>query len=91
MGDQDATDLATAAMRAAPIASNFKCFIEPLEDVLSLSLEEFKDRLVEFQLRKKYIIDGDICLYDEGEDDDGSMYEEYRKIIDLDCINRQVW
>ena len=83
-----ATDLATAATRAAPIASNFKCFIGPLEDVLSLSLAEFKDRLVQFQLRKKHVIDGDICLYDEGEDDDGNMHEDRRKTIDMDRINR---
>ena len=56
-----------------------------------LWLIAFKERTVEFQVRKKYITDGEIFLFDEGEEDDGTTYEDHRKIINLGWVNRKGW
>ena len=44
-----------------------------------------------FQMWKKYITDGEIFLFDEGEEEDGSTYEDHRKIINLGWVNRKGW
>ena len=82
------TDLAKSI---APAGQVFKCYIEPWEGVSNLTLAQFKERTVQFQLQTKYIEDGDIFLYDEGEDNDGGTYKDHRKIIDLDWVNRVGW
>ena len=75
----------------APGVREFPCFIEPFEDVMALSLIAFKERTVEFQVRKKYITDGELFLFDEGEEDDGTTYQDHRKIINLGWVNRKGW
>jgi hypothetical protein len=75
----------------APGVREYLCIIQPFEDVTALSLNAFKERTVEFQVRKKYINDGELFLFDEGEEDDGTTYKDHRKIINLGGVNRKGW
>ena len=84
--------LVRALVAPAPLGvREFPCFIQPFEDVTALSLIALKERTVEFQARKNYITDGELILFDEGEEDDGTTYEDHRKIVNLGWVNRKGW
>jgi hypothetical protein len=78
----------------APVAPGVRehlCYIQLFEDVTALSLIALKERTVEFQVRKEYITDGELLLFDEGENDDGTSYKDHRKFINLGWVNRKGW
>ena len=68
----------------------FKCFIEPFEDLTQMSLTDFRQRTVEFQIKRKYVHDVPLQLYDE-DDGDGDAYQEHRKIVDINWVARRGW
>ena len=40
-------------------------------------------------MRKKYITDGELFLFDEGEEDDGTTYKDHHNISNLEWVNRK--
>ena len=42
-------------------------------------------------MRKKYISDGELFFFDEGEEDDGTTYKDHRKTINLGWVDRKGW
>ena len=62
------------------------CFIEPWEDITLKSIKEMKSRQMEFKLKDKYV---SMCLYDENEDGDEEKFQEHRKIVSVDWVNRK--
>ena len=57
-----------------------------------MSLIDFKQRTVEFQIKRKHVHDVPLQLYDEDEGDgDGDAYQEHRKIVDVNWVARRGW
>ena len=72
----------------APVTSNFNCYLEELERFEGKPLGEINKREIRFKLKDKYVC---MFLYDEGDDGDGSVYKEHRKIIEIEWVNRRGW